>query len=619
MQTKIIASAWLITGFHTALADNTSNITVLPDTVVTATRSETDPKELATAITVYTRKDIERLQVRTLPDLFKGSLGIDIAQNGGYGQPTSLFMRGSNTNQVLVLLDGIKIGSATTGTTPFELIPIEQIERVEIIRGPQSSLYGSEAIGGVIQIFTRKGNQTEKPKVTLEAGGGSYDTAQTAGTVSGKFGGNWYNLGVSHLDSQGFDTQASLQPNHRDGYQNTGLNARFGHRFDNNAEVEGFMMRSEGTNRYNNVGGGGDNSAFINQTFGLTGAMNLTDNWRSHLRLGQSQDNLSTFLPDSGFESLYNSTRWNASWLNQVHLNDKHQATLGADYRLDEAQGSFPAYAFTGYTKPSRYDVGVFTELHSQVFDHHFINSSVRWDNNQAFGDYVTGNIGWRYNSAWGISPFASFGNAFKAPTFNDLYYPVMYGYGGNPNLKPEQSRTYEIGLAGDHKLLQWELRAYHTDADNLISYSGLTPVNIDKARIEGLEGQISTNLLGWRQQLNGSLIDPVDALTGLRLQRRATKTLSYDVSRSIGAFDVGAKVLAQDSRPDQNYNYSSYTSKPVNVAGYVTVDLRTAWHINKHWAISGKLNNLFNEIYQTAYSYTMADRNFFMSVHYNN
>ncbi len=611
MQTKIIASAWLITGFNTALAADTStnNITALPDTVVTATRSETDPKELATAITVYTRKDIERLQVRTLPDLFKGSLGLDVAQSGGYGQPTSLFMRGSSTSQVLVLLDGIKIGSATTGTTPFELIPIDQIERVEIIRGPQSSLYGSEAVGGVIQIFTRKGSQSGQPKVTLDAGGGSYDTAQTAGTVSGKLGGNWYNLGVSHLNSQGFDAQASLQPNHRDGYQNTAMNARFGHRFDNNAEVEGFLMHSEGTNRYNNFWGGADNSAFVNQAFGLAGAMDVSDKWRSNVRLGHSQDDMSTFLSNGNFAHSFNTTRWNASWLNQVHLSDSEQATLGGDYRLDEVQSN------TAYTETSRYDAGIFAELHSQLFDHHFVNSSVRWDTNQAFGDFVTGNIGWRYNSAFGISPFARFGNAFKAPTFNDLYYPGF----SNPNLKPEQSRSYEIGLAGGHAIGQWELRAYHTDADNLIGYSssGFIPVNIDRARIEGLEAQISTDLLGWHQQLNGSLIDPVDAKTGQRLQRRATKTLSYDVSRSIGEFDIGAKVLAQDSRPD--INSYAYPSSWVNVAGYVTVDLRTAWHINKNWVISGKINNLFNEIYQTVYSYNMADRNFFMTVHYNN
>ena len=165
----------------------------LPEMVVTATRSEIDKQSLSTAATIYTRADIERLQAKSIPDLLRGSTGVDITQTGGYGQLSSVFMRGTNSSHVLVLIDGIKVGSVTAGLTQFEFLPIDQIERVEIIRGPQSSLYGSEAIGGVIQIFTRKAkNDSQTPKVTLDAGGGSYYTSKTAGTVSGKINNSWY-------------------------------------------------------------------------------------------------------------------------------------------------------------------------------------------------------------------------------------------------------------------------------------------------------------------------------------------------------------------------------------------------------------------------------------------
>ncbi|PPD49201.1 MAG: TonB-dependent receptor [Methylobacter sp.] len=589
----------------------------LPGVIVTATRTETLKNELAVGATVYTRQDIDRLQVKTLPDLFKGTLGLDIAQSGGYGQTTDLFLRGTNPGHVLVMIDGIKVGSATVGTTPYELLPIDQIERVEIIRGPQSSLYGSEAIGGVIQIFTRKGNpDDDKPHVSLQAGGGSYDTAHTAGTVSGKLGANWYNLGVSHIDSQGFNAKRNSDPD-RDGYENTGMNARVGHRFANDAEIEAFFMRSQGTNEYDSYPGYGDNSAFVNQVVGLTGKMDVLENWHSLLRLGRSSDDLDTFFPDGSFENRYDTTRWNATWLNQVQLSDAHQLTVGADYRLDEVENSdiVPYIAgFDTYARHSRYDAGLFTELHSRLFDRHFINASVRGDKNEAFGDYATGNIGWRYNSAFGVSPFASFGNAFKAPTFNELYYPFD-GYGhGNPNLKPEESQSFEVGLAGGQGRWQWELRAYHTDVEQLIS--GWPPVNIGKARIEGIEAQITTDLLGWHQKLNLNLLDPVDVATGLRLQRRSDKSLSFDVSRSFGQIDVGANVLAQGDRPDIDYN--TFPSSRVNLHGFVTVDLRTAWHINKNWMLSGKLNNLLDENYQTANGYNTPDRNFFVSVHYN-
>ncbi len=616
---KILFSSLLLTHFSTplhaqSLADpQTVN---LPDAVVTATRSNIAREELASGVTVYTRNDIDRLQVKTLPDLLKGTIGIDIAQNGGYGQPTGLFMRGTNTSHVLVLIDGIKVGSVTTGTTPFELIPVDQIERVEIIRGPQSSLYGSEAIGGVIQIFTRKGSyDDDKPHVTLDAGGGSYDTAHTSGTVSGKSGNNWYNLGVSHINSQGYDNTQNGDTD-RDGYQNTGLNARVGHRFANNAEIEAFFMRSEGTNQYDNSFGG-DNSEFVNQVIGLEGNIDVMDNWRSTLRLGQSHDDLDTLFSTGSLESRYNTTRWNASWLNQLQLSDAHQLTAGADYRLDEIEsGDLDTYSpgFNTYSERTRYDVGVFTELHSRLLDNHFINASVRGDKNEAFGEYVTGNIGWRYNAIFGISPFASFGNAFKAPTFNELYWPNTGFGGGNPNLKPEESRTFEVGLAGNHDWLQWELRAYHTDVEQLIS--GWSPVNVDKARIEGIEAEINTDWLGWHQNLSLNLLDPIDLKTGQRLQRRTDKSLAFDLSRSLGAFDVGAKVLAQGDRPDMDY--SAWPATRVNLHGFVTVDLRAAWHVNKNWMLSAKLNNLFDEVYQTANTYITPDRNFFVSIHYN-
>lgn len=612
---KLLFSSLLIAGFNPPLQAQptpAADSLTLPDTVVTATRTEVAKNRLAAAATVYTRKDIERLQVKTLPELLRGSTGVDITQQGGYGQLSSVFMRGTNSDHVLVLIDGIKFGSVTAGTSPFEFIPIDQVERVEIIRGPQSSLYGSEAIGGVIQIFTRKGTQEKKPSVTLDAGGGSYDTYRAAGMVSGKWRNNWYNLGASSIGSEGFNARQPTPPPFgfsqpdRDGYQNTALNARIGHRFDNNAEVEAFFMRAEGKTEYD-ANFGGDKIEFMNQVVGISGNMNIVDNWRSTLRLGQSRDDGSNFFPDNSFDSRFNSTRWNASWLNDVILSDAHKLTMGADYRLDEVDSSVL------YNETSRYDAGVFTELHSQLWQDHFVNASVRWDNNQAFGDYVTGNMGWRYNWDYGISLLANFGNAFKAPSFNDLYYPNY----GNANLKPEESTSFEAGIAGNHEWGQWEVRAYHTNIDNLI-----TPVmdanfnfsaqNIGKAQIDGIEAEIGTQMMGWNGKLSMNLLNPENRETNLRLPRRADKTLSFDLSRSFRALDVGATILAQGNRFDNAQNTTE-------VAGFVTVDLRSAYHLNKNWMVSAKLANLLDKNYQTVNTYNTAGRNFFLSIHYNN
>ena len=585
----------------------------LDDLIVTATRSDTPKKELASAATVYTREDIERLQVRTLPELLKGSTGVDVVQQGGYGQPSSVFMRGTNSSHVLVLIDGVKAGSVTAGITAFELIPVEQIERVEIIRGPQSSLYGSEAIGGVIQIFTRKGKQTDKPSLSMEAGGGSYDTHREAGNVSGRWQNTWYNLGVSNIESNGFKPQV-IAPDgvaNQGGYNNTAVNARVGHQFDNKAEVEAFFMRAEGVNQF--VGydtQDANHKLYVNQVVGTSLSKDLLDNWRSILRFGQTRDEGSNFLANNQFKSNLDSTRWNATWLNEIKLASDHKATLGTDYRVDEVDSS------TQYNKTSRYDVGVFSELHSKLFDNHFINASLRWDQNQAFGDYVTGNLGWRFNWQHGLSAFASFGNAFKAPTFNDLYYPLprLWG-GGNPNLKPEQSTSVETGVAGNHDWGNWELRAYHTNIDNLIAFGATGMENINKAQIDGIEAEIGGDFLGWHHKLNGHLLSPRDRINNTRLLRRADKTLSYDVSRTLGSFDLGGTVMAQSDRLDMDY----FSWEPTKVNGFVTLDFRTAYHIDKNWMISGKLNNVLDKHYQTVSNYNMADRNFFFSIHYNN
>ncbi|MCD2451663.1 TonB-dependent receptor [Methylicorpusculum oleiharenae] len=610
---KLIFSSLILTGAHQpVLAQNTESEDSyhLPNMVVTATRSEREKKQLAAAITVFTREDIEKYQVNTLPDLLKRVTGVDVVQSGGLGKPTSIFMRGTESDQVLVLIDGIRFGSVTLGTSPFEVIPIDQVERVEIIKGPQASLYGSEALGGVIQIFTRKGVQKQEPTFTLDAGGGSYNTAKVSGTVSGETNGTWYTLGASHINTKGFDAREPTsgffgvnQPDN-DGYYNTGLNARLGHRFDNKAEIEAFFMRSEGKNRFD--GSNEDQTEFFNHVVGLSGRLFLTDYWESSLRLGQTRDDNDNLDLDGDFSTNFDSTRWNATWLNTFKLSDDHQLILGSDYRYDEVEST------TLYTELSRYDVGVFTEWQGRFLDSHFLTASVRFDDNEAFGDFVSGNIGWRFNWDYGLSAFASFGNAFKAPTFNELYFPNF----GNSGLSAEESTSVEVGLAGDYDWLRWELRAYHTDIDNLIGFAfnpntgNFGAENTDKAQIDGIEAEIGTQILGVNAQLGMSLLDPRNRLTNTRLPRRSNKSLSLDLSRSFGALETGATLLAQGYRYDRQDN----TNK---VGGFVTVDLRSAYQFNKNWKLSGQLNNLLDKQYQTADTFNTADRNFFLSIHF--
>lgn len=586
----------------------------LPETTVTATRNQTPVDELATASTIYTRADIEQLQVNTLPELLQRSTGIDMTQSGGYGKITGLFMRGTNSNQMLVLIDGIKSGSVTLGTTPFELIPIDQIERVEITRGPNSSLYGSEAIGGVIQIFTRKGKQNATPSVTLDAGAGSFDTVQGAGSVSGKWQNNWYSLSASHFNSQGINARSIGDPD-RDGLANTGLNARLGHHFDNNAEVEAFYLRNEGRTDIDSPSPGNRNKTlFTNQVVGISGSLDFSQNWRSTLRLGQSRDDSDNLYPDTTYDSRFYSTRWNASWLNDIALSENHRLSFGSDYRVDEIDST------TQYIKTSRYDLGIFSQLHSRIWQRNLINASLRWDENQAFGDYVTGNFGWRYNWDSGLSAFANFGNAFKAPTLNDLYYVDRWGSHGDPSLKPEQSTSFEVGLSGQYRRASWQARAYHTDIDNLITWytdpsSYISqPIQTQKAQIDGAEFETNLQLLGWNNKLSLNFLHARDRETNLRLPRRADTVINYDLSRSFGAVDVGGNILVRGNTWEQHWDGARS-----QVDGFATIDLRTAYHLDKHWMLSARLNNLLDKQYQTVDTYNTFGRNFFFTIHFNN
>jgi vitamin B12 transporter len=367
-------------------------------------------------------------------------------------------------------------------------------------------------------------------------------------------------------------------------------------------------MRTEGKTDFDGIQ---TELEFVNQVVGIHGSMELTDNWRTILRLGQSRDDNDNFLSNGKLASRFDTTRWNVSWLNELQLHDEHQLVLGSDYRFDEVEGT------TDFLKTSRYDVGVFAEMHSRLFDYHFFNAAVRWDKNQAFGDNVTGSFGWRFNWDYGLSLFASFGNAFKAPSFNDLYFKDSFGSLGNPDLEPEESTTFEVGLAGNHDWFQWEFRAYHTNIDNLIVWKfnpvtfGFSPENLNKAQIDGIETEIGAEILGWNNKLGFQFLSPKDRTTNLRLPRRAEKILSYDLSRSFGSLDVATTVMARGD----SFNDSRNNKK---ISGFVTVDLRAAYHINKNWTLSGKLNNLLNKQYQLVDTFNTANRNFFFSIHYN-
>jgi vitamin B12 transporter len=581
-----------------AIADITESEPIL----VTATRTAQTADESLASVTVITRRDIERSQAQSISELLTGLAGIDSTVNGGYGKTTSLFLRGTNADHVLVMIDGIKIGSATTGTTAFEFLPLDQIDHIEIVRGPRSSLYGSEAIGGVIQIFTRQG--LDKPEAHATAGAGSYETRAVSAGLSTVQEGTALSLNAARFKTGGFNackgslTEAcfTIEPD-KDGYSNDSATASLRQRFGGNTDIGINLFRAQGHTEYD--GSYTNNANFIQQAVGAEMGFSPLDAWRLRLRAGQSQDDSDNFQ-DTTFRSRFNTQRDSATWQNDITLGKDHLLTLGVDRQADAVISTI------AYAVDRRTDKGVFGQLQSRFGDDHLL-FSLRRDDNDAFGRYSTGNAAWGHAFTQTLRVTASYGTAFRAPTFNELYFP---GY-GNPNLRPEKSKSLEAGLHGRQAWGDWDVRAYQTDVDDLINTSSnWTAANIDKARIQGLETQLATTLAGWRSALSLSVTDPRDIATDHVLPRRAKQTLRLDADRAFGNTRIGLTWLAQSRRFDDAAN-------TVIVGGYGLLNLRAEHDLSRDWRLRARLDNALDKQYETVHGYNTPGRNVFVSLHY--
>ncbi len=604
MRTRcLIAAATLLCGSTGAFpADNT-----LPPVIVTATRTAQTTDNTLASVTVITRRDIERRQAQTMEDVLQGVPGLELSNSGGRGEATSVFLRGTNAGHVLVLIDGIKVGSPTLGTTPFQYIPVDQIQRIEVVRGPRSSLYGSQAIGGVIQIFTRKGGGAFTP--SFGAGAGNYQTNRLSAAVSGGGKRGWYNLSASRLDTGGINScQGNLsagcftiEPD-KDGYLNVSESLRAGYRFGGGNDIDLHLLRSQGHNQFD--GTVANQTQFVNQTVGGRVHLSPVAPWYITLTAGVNQDNADNQL-NGAFASRFNTQRDNLVFQNDLTLGERHLLTLGFSYRKDHVDST------VAYTVTSRDDKGLFIQYQGR-FGRHRIQLAARHDINEQFGDYSTGSLAWGYRLSKGLRLHASFGTAFKAPTFNDLYYPGF----GNPGLRPEKSRSLELGLKGRPHWGHWSVSAYQTYISDLITFDPTTfaPANIGSARIRGMEAAVGTRLAGWAINTSITLLRPYNRGGGPNqdnvLPRRAEEVVRLSLNRTFGPLAVGGSLFAQGRRYDDLAN----TRK---LGGYGLVDLHASYAIGKSWHLQAKVNNLLDKQYETAAFFNQLGRNFMISLHY--
>lgn len=583
--------------------------------VVTATRTAETADATLAPVSVVTREDIERSQARSTLDLLRGLPGIALASFGGPGRVANLYLRGTNPNQVLFLVDGIKIGSATTGQTEFQNLPVDQIERIEVVRGPRSSLYGSEAAGGVVQVFTRRGGGPLRAFGSLSAG--RWQTAGIAGGIRGGGERGRFSVSGNFDQSRGFDACAGRgapyfdgcgtdEPD-ADGYSNQGVSASAGYDVSERFSVDAAFLRAETDVDYD--GAFQNQARNVQQVAGVSLRLRPLDAWDVKLSAGRSWDEQRNFK-DGAFASRFDTRRDSLSLQNDVAVGADHLVTVGVDYQKDVVTSD------VDYSVSSRDNIGVFGEYQAWLGPA-AVKASLRHDDNQQFGGHTTGDLVLGYDITPDLRVTAAYGTAFTAPTFNDLYYPGdAFFAGGNPDLDPEASRSAELGVAGRAGPVDFSLNVYETHIDDLITLVPPTfaAENIDQARIRGLEAVTVGRLLGTDIQANLTLLDPRNTANGPDdgnlLARRPEQTVRLDLDRRFGRVGVGASVFAAGRRFDDPAN-------TVRLDGYTLLDLRASYAFSEALQIQARLENVFDTEYETVAYYNQPGRGLYVTLRY--
>jgi vitamin B12 transporter len=584
------------------------------EVIVTASRAPEPTDDSFWSSSVLTRQDIQARQAQSVQDLLADFAGVSIDNTGGLGKQSSVFLRGTNSDQTLLLVDGMRVGSATAGTAPLQLLPLDQIDRIEIVRGPRSTLYGSDAMGGVIQIFTRR-----EPQPGLSFGAsvtdGSHDTHDVAGSLQARGEQIWLNLGGENLTTNGYNPCASGAPPFvgcatgapgLDGYRNHSGSLAAGASVTDWLSAELHSLVTDGQSYFD--AGVSNREEFSERVTSLQLDGSLSRSWHARLQIGRNDDVERDFLYADPVDRFI-TRRDSASLSVDGNLDSRLRLISGVDYyedRIDSDTGYVDSD--TGLPVTSRYTTGVFSELHGELGSWSGL-AGARYEDNQQFGDHVTENAGIARKLGEALRLTLTWGTAFHAPTFNDLYYPLF----SNSHLQPEQSRSVELGAdgtAGRH--LHWSLHAYQTRIDELIELNSLTfiPENVARAQIRGAELQGDWHNEHWKVAGQYTRMDPLGLGEGengsnVVLPRRAKGSGSLEIRKRLPNASLGLVGRWQGPRFDDLANTTP-------LGGYFTLDLLGEWRFAGGWQLQASCVNLLNREYQTA-AYFNQDR-----LHYN-
>ncbi len=588
----------------------------LAEVVVTASRNEQLLGSTLPHTTVITRQDIDRSQASDLLSLLQREAGLQRTQNGGIGTVSSVFLRGAPSLQTLVLIDGVPQNKQdASGSVSLEHLMLDSIERVEIVRGNVSAIYGSGAVGGVIQIFTRRGSQTPTAGVSLEIGPRA--SRKLAGNVSTRWGDTELYAAVARLTTDGFSAINSAQlgaanPD-ADGYSNTSANLSVTQRLSKEHSFGLRVMHSTGETAFDNAFGAPTDlqtsSTRLDQTTLFTD--NTWGAWRSRLTLAEHADKSRS--QDNGFygsSDTYHTRSTLLNWVNTLALGQGWLASAGLERQRQHVDTTSDSAFATPYDQ-ARNTSAVFAGIEGKLGAGD-LQVNLRHD---TVGDLAqsTGFLGYGYALTAQVKLIASASSAFNAPPLGYLFAPGF----GNPLLKPELARSRELGL--QYEVVSQRLRATYFDTriQDQLNYDFLSSAfaNIGRTRNSGLE-------LSYRGRVGASDVrasltaqDPVDEITGQRLARRAATLLSLGVSQPWGPWRLGADLQYSGERPDAYSDPMTFNTVNTTLAAFSVLDLSLSYQLSPAVVLKARLDNVTDEKYQTVYGYNQQPRSLYMGL----
>lgn len=578
--------------------------------LVTANRFAQFSNQTLNAHTLLDRNFIDQSGAGSLFDLLQTVPGVQLARTGTDGAQTSLFMRGSNSNHTLILLDGVRLNTASEGAARLENIPLSHIERVEVIRGPQSSVYGADAIGGVIQIFSRSsvaadGSLADAGKPysgRIEAGAGTEQSRVLHSGFRARLNKTVVDVDLSHRETDGIPSRNAPTPStHNADWENQSVSLGVQQQLSDGWQLWGRWQATDSEKLFD---GGNSEAAQRSGSAGLKGQ--VSERWKTQLQVSQFKDNNVT----RQFGLSRSTTRRDSlQWQNELSFSENSNTLLGLD--MDDEDLYYLSSGAVQNVSTRRNDA-VFA-VHQQALGVIDLTASVRVDDNEQFGEHTTGRLALGTDIGGASSVWVAASTAFKAPTLVDLYVDFpSFGFFANPELEPERARNLEAGLRTELADTALDVSVFRNDIRDLIgsdsTFRSLT--NVSRARIQGLELSASRDILGWQSRLSLTLLDHENRDTGEPLLRRPEEQLSVSTSKRFDQFSV---FFDWQLRSDQA-DLDPVTYGRSRVGGYGALDTVLEWQLMPALELQLKIGNVFDKKYEVVDGYNTLGRHAMLS-----